>query len=233
MYRPSNRDPASLRAAFLAGAAIVLLLAAVLLPVRELTADLLAWVSRRGALSGVILCLAWIPAAVLLVPGSILTLGTGFLFGGVWGLVVVSIGSTLGATAAFIVGRRLGRDWVRERIGGHERMRGVDGAIAREGLKVVLLLRLSPLIPYNALNYALSLTAVGLRDYVLGSWLGMLPGTVPRGVEECRRRRPAAEGPVVADIGPDAPGHRLALGQDWHRGVVTTQALGREDMRLD
>ncbi len=172
------RDRASFRAAFLAGAAIVLLLAAVLLPVRELTADLLAWVSRRGALSGVILCLAWIPAAVLLVPGSILTLGTGFLFGGVWGLVVVSIGSTLGATAAFLVGRRLGRDWVRERIGGHERMRGVDGAIAREGLKVVLLLRLSPLIPYNALNYALSLTAVGLRDYVLGSWLGMLPGTV-------------------------------------------------------
>ena len=172
------RDRASFRAAFLAGAAIVLLLATVLLPVRELTADLLAWVSRRGALSGVILCLAWIPAAVLLVPGSILTLGTGFLFGGVWGLVVVSIGSTLGATAAFLVGRRLGRDWVRERIGGHERMRGVDGAIAREGLKVVLLLRLSPLIPYNALNYALSLTAVGLRDYVLGSWLGMLPGTV-------------------------------------------------------
>ena len=172
------RDRASFRAAFLAGAAIALLLAAVLLPLRELTADLLAWVSRRGALSGVILCLAWIPAAVLLVPGSILTLGTGFLFGGVWGLVVVSIGSTLGATAACLVGRGVGRDLVRERIGGHERMRGVDGAIAREGLKVVLLLRLSPLIPYNALNYALSLTAVGLRDYVLGSWLGMLPGTV-------------------------------------------------------
>jgi uncharacterized membrane protein YdjX (TVP38/TMEM64 family) len=172
------RDRVAFRAGLLAGAAIVLFLAAVLLPVREQIAAVLAWVGRRGALSGVLLCLAWIPAAVLVVPGSVLTLGTGFLLGPGWGLLAVSIGSTLGATAAFLVGRKLGRDWVRERIGGHERLTGVDGAIEREGLKVVLLLRLSPLIPYNALNYALSLTGVGLRDYVMGSWLGMLPGTV-------------------------------------------------------
>lgn len=172
------RDRAAFRAGLLAGAAIALCLAAVLFPVREQLAALLGWVGRRGALSGALLCLAWIPAAVLLVPGSVLTLGTGFLLGAGWGLVVVSIGSTIGATAAFLVGGRLGRDWVRERIGGHDRLRGVDGAIAREGFKVVLLLRLSPLIPYNALNYALSLTGVGLREYVIGSWLGMLPGTV-------------------------------------------------------
>jgi uncharacterized membrane protein YdjX (TVP38/TMEM64 family) len=172
------RDRAAFRAGLLAGAAIVICLAAVVLPVREQIAALLAWVGRRGALSGVLLCLAWIPAAVLVVPGSVLTLGTGFLLGPGWGLLVISIGSTLGATAAFLVGRKLGRDWVRDRIGGHERLRGVDGAIEREGLKVVLLLRLSPLIPYNALNYALSLTGVSLRDYVIGSWLGMLPGTV-------------------------------------------------------
>ena len=172
------RDRAAFRAGLLAGAAIVICLAAVVLPVREQIAALLAWVGRRGALSGVLLCLAWIPAAVLVVPGSVLTLGTGFLLGPGWGLLVISIGSTLGATAAFLVGRKLGRDWVRERLGGHERLSGVDGAIEREGLKVVLLLRLSPLIPYNALNYALSLTGVSLRDYVIGSWLGMLPGTV-------------------------------------------------------
>lgn len=172
------RDRAAFRAGLLAGAAIVICLAAVVLPVREQIVALLAWVGRRGALSGVLLCLAWIPAAVLVVPGSVLTLGTGFLLGPGWGLLVISIGSTLGATAAFLVGRKLGRDWVRERLGGHERLSGVDGAIEREGLKVVLLLRLSPLIPYNALNYALSLTGVSLRDYVIGSWLGMLPGTV-------------------------------------------------------
>jgi len=67
---------------------------------------------------------------------------------------------------------------VRSRIGGRDALRGVDRALEREGLKVVLLLRLSPLIPYNALNYALSLTGVGLRDFVLGSWIGMLPGTL-------------------------------------------------------
>jgi uncharacterized membrane protein YdjX (TVP38/TMEM64 family) len=67
---------------------------------------------------------------------------------------------------------------VRERIGERDMFRGIDAAIAKEGLKVVLLLRLSPLVPYNALNYALALTGVRFRDYVLGSWIGMLPGTV-------------------------------------------------------
>ena len=106
------RDRAAFRAGLMAGAAIVLCLAAVVFPVREQIAALLEWVGRRGALSGALLCLAWIPAAVLLVPGSVLTLGTGFLLGAGWGLLAVSIGSTLGATAAFLVGRRLGRDWV-------------------------------------------------------------------------------------------------------------------------
>jgi len=172
------RDRAAIRAALLAGAAIVLIIAAVLLPVRDGMTALLEWVSDRGAWTAALLGLAWVPAAILLVPGSVLTLGTGFVLGLWWGIVVVSLGSTLGATAAFLVGRRLGRDWVQERIGSRDAFRGVDGAIEREGFKVVLLLRLSPLIPYNALNYALSLTGVRLRDYVLGSWLGMLPGTV-------------------------------------------------------
>jgi uncharacterized membrane protein YdjX (TVP38/TMEM64 family) len=172
------RDRAAIRAGILAGAAIVLILAAVLFPLRDWTAALLAWVAGRGAWAVVLLVLAWVPAALLLVPGSILTLGTGFLLGLAWGIPVVSAGSTLGATAVFLFGRRLGRDWVRSRIGGRNALRGVDRALEREGLKVVLLLRLSPLIPYNALNYALSLTGVGLREFVLGSWIGMLPGTL-------------------------------------------------------
>ena len=140
------RDRAAIRAAILAGAAIVLILAAVLFPLRDWTAALLAWVAGRGAWAAVLLVLAWVPAALLLVPGSILTLGTGFLLGLGWGMPVVSAGSTLGATAVFLVGRRLGRGWVRSRIGGLNALRGVDRALEREGLKVVLLLRLSPLI---------------------------------------------------------------------------------------
>ena len=172
------RDRAALRAALLAGAATAFLLATVLLPVREWTTGLLAWVGERGAWAAAILGIAWIPAAILFLPGTILTLGTGFLLGLEAGLAVVSLGSTIGATAAFLVGRHLGRDWVRRRVGERRGFQGIDRAIEREGLKVVLLLRLSPLVPFNALNYALALTGVRLRDYVLGSWVGMLPGTL-------------------------------------------------------
>jgi uncharacterized membrane protein YdjX (TVP38/TMEM64 family) len=172
------RDRSALRASLLAGTATALLLAALLLPVREWTTALLGWIAERGAWAGVILGLAWLPAAILFVPGTVLTLGTGFLLGLERGLAVVSVGSTAGATAAFLVGRHLGRDWVRRRIGERRTFAGIDRAIEREGLEVVLLLRLSPLVPFNALNYALALTGVRLRDYVLGSWVGMLPGTL-------------------------------------------------------
>lgn len=169
---------AVLRASLVAGFATSLLVVLLLFPVRDWTSALIGWIGERGAWAAALLCLAWIPAAVLLVPGTILTLGTGFLLGLERGLVVVSLGSTLGATAAFLVGRRLGRDWVRERIRGRRSFAGIDRGIEREGRTLVLLLRLSPLIPYNALNYALSLTGVRIRDYVLGSWVGMLPGTL-------------------------------------------------------
>jgi uncharacterized membrane protein YdjX (TVP38/TMEM64 family) len=172
------RDRSAFRASLLAVTATALLLAALLLPVREWTTALLAWIGERGAWAGVILGLAWLPAAILFVPGTVLTLGTGFLLGLERGLAVVSVGSTAGATAAFLVGRHLGRDWVRRRIGERRTFAGIDRAIEREGLEVVLLLRLSPLVPFNALNYALALTGVRLRDYVLGSWVGMLPGTL-------------------------------------------------------
>ncbi|HET9332168.1 MAG TPA: TVP38/TMEM64 family protein [Gemmatimonadota bacterium] len=172
------RDRSAFRASLLAVTTTALLLAALLLPIREWTTTLLAWIGERGPWAGAILGLAWIPSAVLLVPGTILTLGTGFLLGLGRGLAVVSLGSTVGATAAFLVGRYLGRDWVRRRIGERRAFEGIDRAIEAEGLKVVLLLRLSPLVPFNALNYALALTGVRLRDYVLGSWVGMLPGTL-------------------------------------------------------
>jgi len=172
------RDRAALRAALLSGAAILLVLAGVVLPLPAWLESLLRWTRDLGRWAALVLGLAWVPAAVLLVPGSLITLGTGFVLGPAWGVLVVSLGSTLGATVAFLVGRRLGRDWVRRRVGRRTALEGVDRAIADEGFKVVVLLRLSPIIPYNALNYALALTGVGTRDYVLGSWLGMLPGTI-------------------------------------------------------
>lgn len=157
---------------------VVIVVLFFLAPLGEWTVSLLTRVERLGPWAGVVLAALWIPAAVFLVPGSLITLGTGFLLGVGWGLVTVSIGSTLGAVAAFLVGRTLARERVRRWIAERPRFRAVDRAVGTGALGIVLLIRLSPLFPYNFLNYALALTGVGVRDYALGSWVGMLPGTL-------------------------------------------------------
>lgn len=120
----------------------------------------------------------YVAATVLLVPASILTLGAGAVFGVGRGVVTVWIGATLGATAAFLIGRYLARDAVARRLAAYPSFAAIDAAVAREGWKIVGLTRLSPALPFIVLNYAFGLTRVSLRDYVLASWLGMLPGTV-------------------------------------------------------
>ena len=122
--------------------------------------------------------LIYVLACVCFVPGSVLTLGGGALFGVAWGSVYVSIGATAGATAAFLVGRYLARDWVARKIEGNKAFSAIDRAVAEEGWKIVLLTRLSPIFPFSLLNYALGLTRVPLRHYVLASWIGMIPGTI-------------------------------------------------------
>jgi uncharacterized membrane protein YdjX (TVP38/TMEM64 family) len=115
---------------------------------------------------------------VLLLPGSVLTLGAGAVFGLARGSVLVSVAATAGATAAFLVGRHLARGWVARRIEGQPVFRAIDEAVAREGWRIVGLTRLSPVFPFNVLNYAFGVTRVRLREYVLASWAGMIPGTV-------------------------------------------------------
>lgn len=137
-----------------------------------------ALVQAAGRLGPLIFIVAYAVATVLLVPASILTLAAGFLFGPALGTAVVSAASTLGAAAAFLVGRYLARPAVEARIAANRRFSAVDAAIAAEGPKIVLLLRLSPLFPFTLLNYALSLTRIPFWPYVGASWAGMLPGTV-------------------------------------------------------
>lgn len=168
----------SLRNALVAAGLVGVAAAALLLPVGEWSVALLRWIEGLGPWSKVLLCVVWIPTAVALVPGAVLTLGTGFLLGVGWGLVVVSVGSTLGAAAAFLVGRTVARGWVEERIEQRPRFQAVDRAVSTDGFKVVLLTRLSPLFPYNFQNYAFAVTGVSFREFVLGSWIGMLPGTL-------------------------------------------------------
>lgn len=128
-----------------------------------------------GALSFVVL---YVLATVLFLPGLILTMAAGFLFGVPLGTLYVSIASVSGASLAFLIGRYLARDRLAEKLAGKPRFRAIDRAVSEEGAKVVFLLRLSPVIPFNLLNYALGLTGVTFGRYVLASWIGMLPGTV-------------------------------------------------------
>ena len=135
-------------------------------------------IARLGAWGPVLFVLLYVAATVLFLPGSILTLGAGVVFGLARGAVIVSISATLGATAAFLVGRYLARDWVAGKIEGHPKFKAIDEAVAREGWKIVGLTRLSPVFPFNLLNYAFGLTRVSLSHYVIASWIGMMPGTV-------------------------------------------------------
>ncbi len=148
------------------------------LPVGEYLGALLDWVQGLGVWGPGILIAVYIVATVAMVPGIILTLGSGFLFGVVDGSITVSIASTVGATLAFLVGRTFARSWVEKIAADNPKFGAVDRAVKDNGFKIVLLTRLSPVFPFNVLNYLFSLTSVSLRDYVLGSWIGMMPGTV-------------------------------------------------------
>jgi uncharacterized membrane protein YdjX (TVP38/TMEM64 family) len=108
----------------------------------------------------------------------LLTIGAGFIFGFVVGTVTVSIGSALGAGVAFLLARTVMRDWVERAVLHRPEFQAVDTAVASEGFKVVLLTRLSPILPFNLLNFAFGLTKVSFHDYLLASWIGMLPGAV-------------------------------------------------------
>jgi len=144
----------------------------------ELLKSGLDWVEQLGPTGPIIFILMYITACVFFIPGSALTLGAGAIFGVVKGSVIVSIGSTLGATAAFLVGRYVARDWVARKIEKNEKFMAIDQAVAHEGWKIVGLTRLSPVFPFSLLNYAYGLTKVSLRDYFLASWIGMMPGTI-------------------------------------------------------
>ncbi len=156
----------------------VLLAACQFLPLQQILKRALEWIRGFETLAPLVFTAAYILSTVLFLPGSVLTLGAGFLFGILSGTVVVSVASTLGAAAAFLIGRYAARDWVEKKLEGNQRFRAVDRAVGQEGWKIVLLTRLSPVFPFNLLNYAYGVTRVSLRGYLLASWLGMIPGTV-------------------------------------------------------
>ena len=135
------------------------------------------WVNGLGAIGPLVFIAGYALAVVGFVPGSVLTLAAGAIFGVLEGTVYVFLAATLGAIGAFLVSRYLARRAVERRLAGDERFAAIDRAVGAQGRKIVFLLRLSPIFPFSLLNYALGLTRVRLLDYVFAS-VGMIPGTL-------------------------------------------------------
>ncbi len=138
--------------------------------------DFAQWVEGLGFWGPVVFILGYVVATVAFLPGSVLTLAGGALFGLSKGVAFVFVGSTLGAGLAFLVSRYLARGAIEKKLEGNQRFAAIDKAVGVQGRKIVFLLRLSPIFPFNLLNYGLGLTKVRFIDYITAS-VGMIPGT--------------------------------------------------------
>jgi uncharacterized membrane protein YdjX (TVP38/TMEM64 family) len=139
--------------------------------------SVLEWeLQRFGRLAPILFVLLYALATVLFAPGSIITVAGGALFGPVWGTLWNLTGATLGATLAFVIARYVASDWVSRRAG--ERLSRLMRGVEDEGWRFVAFVRLVPLFPFNLVNYALGLTRIRLREYVLASFLFMVPGAL-------------------------------------------------------
>ena len=163
----------------LLGAAAVpaaLVVGARFLPLAHWTIQLVALIRESGAWGVLLFVAVYAVSTVALLPGSVLTMLAGFVYGPVYGLLVVVPAALLGTTSAFLLGRTVLRDWVRRKMAQSPRTKALDQAIDRDAFKLVLLLRLSPLVPFNVLNYALSLSGISLGRFVLATLIGEIPG---------------------------------------------------------
>lgn len=139
-------------------------------------AALQTWVESAGSAAPLVFIALYAAATVLFLPGSVITLAAGVLFGPVWGTLWSLTGATLGAALAFLIARYLGGDWVARRAG--PRLSRLNEGVAAEGWRFIAFVRLVPLFPFNLLNYALGLTRIAFLPYVLASALFMLPGAL-------------------------------------------------------
>src|SRR5207237_6945302 len=157
---------------------IALSAAAAVFPMRDWIRNLIDWVQQLGPVGVAVFIGAYAIATVLFLPGWIFTVTAGLLFGVIGGTAVALSGATIGATLAFLVARYLVRDSIQTLAGSNPRFRAIDRAIGENGWKIVGLLRLNPLIPFNISNYFYGITAIPFWQYVLVSVIGMLPGAL-------------------------------------------------------
>ena len=192
-------------------AAVVALIAALLLfgqRVAGYLPEFSAWVNGLGLWGPVVFVLGYAVATVAFIPGSLLTLAGGAIFGLSEGTAFVFAGASLGATGAFLASRYLVRGAVERRVAAEPRFAAIDRAVGREGFKIVVLLRLTPVVPFVLLNYALGLTKVKLSHYV-GAFVGMFPATLLY----------VYYGKVLGDVAEVAAG--VEIEQGWGTWVAT------------
>jgi len=191
------------RLSIVLGTAAVLGVAALAFPLGGWVSAFVGWARGAGALGVVAFVLAYVLCALLLVPGWPLRVGAGLVYGPALGFAIAAPSTFVAATLAFLVGRRLLRGRIAERIARDPRLGAVDDAVARNGLFIVVLLRLSPLFPNELVNYGLGATRVRLRDYALASFVGLVPltatytwlGSLLTAVSELDHGRPRLAGP--------------------------------------
>jgi len=139
--------------------------------------NLVEWIENYGWWGIILFILLHLIGSIIAIPAFVMAFAGGFIFGLGRGIIIVSISSTMGATAAFLVARYLVRDWIIRIMEKHPRYKIIDEAIAREGWQIIGLIRLSPIIPYNILHFVFGITSVKLLHYIIASWIGMLPMT--------------------------------------------------------
>jgi uncharacterized membrane protein YdjX (TVP38/TMEM64 family) len=155
---------------------IGLALAWIFLPVRDWVHAFTDWVRSFGMAGMLIFAVAYVVAVVAAAPAGVLSVAAGLVFGA-WAFPTVVAAATVGAVLAFLIGRYLARETVKRAIGKRPTLAAIDQAVKEEGWKIVVLLRLTPLVPFNIQNYLFGVTDVGLLPYALGTFFGIMPGT--------------------------------------------------------
>jgi len=184
-----------------------------------------SWVEGLGLWGPAVFMIGYVVAVVAFVPASLLSLGAGAIFGIVHGVLYVFVAASVGSCLAFLIARYLARAAVERRLEGNRRFSAIDRAVAAEGRKIIFLLRLTPLIPFNLLNYALGLTRIRFSDYAIAC-LGMLPGTLLY----------VYSGKLAGDVATLARNPALARGWGYYGlltlGLAATLAVAIVVMRI-
>jgi uncharacterized membrane protein YdjX (TVP38/TMEM64 family) len=167
-----------LRLLIFSGVLTVIILIAWNLPAKQWIETFIAWIRALGAPGAFLYGVVYAAGAIAMLPGSALTAGAGLVYGTLIGVLIVSPASVVAATGSFLIARYFARDWVERKLRAYPKFAAIDRAVEKQGFKVVLLIRLQPILPFVLLNYGLGLTRVRVRDYVIASWIGMLPATI-------------------------------------------------------